>query len=62
MMAAYIALMFSAVALTSGNIGTLVRHRGLILPFVICLSAVGACDLIARASARAEKRTVNGVD
>jgi len=30
------------VALTSGNIGTLVRHRGLAWPYVIWLSAVGA--------------------
>jgi hypothetical protein len=30
------------VALTSGNAGTLVRHRGLILPYVVWLSALGA--------------------
>src|SRR5262249_19445220 len=34
------------VALTGGNIGTLVRHRGLALPFIPGLSAVGACDLV----------------
>jgi hypothetical protein len=49
--------------LTSGNIGTLVRHRGLILPFVICLAAVAVCHLLARAASHMEKRTViNGVD
>ncbi len=37
------------VALTSGNIGTLVRHRGFALPYLIWISAVGACELIARA-------------
>jgi hypothetical protein len=37
------------VALTSGNIGTLVRHRGFALPFLICLGAVGICELLARA-------------
>jgi hypothetical protein len=54
-MTAYVAAMFSAIALTSGNIGTLVRHRGLILPFVICLTAVGVCDRLARASERVGK-------
>jgi hypothetical protein len=34
------------VALTSGNIGTLVRHRGVALPYLVWLSAVGACDLV----------------
>ena len=34
------------VAMTSGNIGTLVRHRGLALPYIVWLSAVGACDSI----------------
>ena len=33
------------VALTSGNVGTLVRHRGLALPYLVWLSAVGACEL-----------------
>jgi len=36
------------VALSTGNIGTLVRHRGLALPYIVWLSAVGACDLAAR--------------
>jgi hypothetical protein len=35
------------VALTSGNIGTLVRHRGLALPYMVWLSAVGACEIVA---------------
>ena len=29
------------MALTSGNVGTLVRHRGLALPYIVWLSAVG---------------------
>jgi dolichyl-phosphate-mannose-protein mannosyltransferase len=59
----YIILMFTAIALTSGNIGTLVRHRGLILPFVICIAAVATCHVLARAASHMEKRTVtNGVD
>jgi hypothetical protein len=39
-----------AVALTSGNIGTLVRHRGLAVPYIVWLSALGFCDLAARVS------------
>jgi hypothetical protein len=50
LMAAYIAVMFTGVALRSGNVGTLVRHRGLVLPFVICLAAVAVCHLLARRS------------
>ena len=34
------------VAVVSGNVGTLVRHRGLALPYVVWLSAVGACELV----------------
>jgi 4-amino-4-deoxy-L-arabinose transferase-like glycosyltransferase len=41
-------VVFAAVAFTSGNIGTLVRHRGLALPYIVWLSGVGACELLAR--------------
>ena len=43
------------VALTGGNIGTLVRHRGLALPYLIWLSAVGADVLLTWTSRKAEK-------
>jgi hypothetical protein len=36
------------IAFTSGNIGTLIRHRGFALPSLIWISAVGACELLAR--------------
>jgi hypothetical protein len=36
------------VALTGGNIGTLVRHRGLALPYLVWLAALGACELARR--------------
>ena len=36
-----------AVALTTGNVGTLIRHRTLIVPYVACISAVGA-SVVAR--------------
>jgi hypothetical protein len=34
------------VALISGNVGTLVRHRGLAVPYLVWLSAVGLCALL----------------
>ena len=37
----------ATVALISGNIGTLVRHRGLALPYFVWISGVGACQLLA---------------
>jgi hypothetical protein len=37
------------VALTSGNIGTLVRHRGFAVPYLVWLSAVGAYELLSAA-------------
>jgi hypothetical protein len=64
LMASYIAVMFTGVALVSGNVGTLVRHRGLVLPFVICLSAVAVCHLLARrrSQGRRDERTSDAVD
>jgi 4-amino-4-deoxy-L-arabinose transferase-like glycosyltransferase len=35
------------VAITSGNVGTLVRHRGLAVPYVLWFSALAGCDVIA---------------
>jgi hypothetical protein len=43
------------VAVTGGNIGTLVRHRGLALPYLIWLSAAGADALLTRMGWKAEK-------
>jgi hypothetical protein len=37
-----------AIALTSGNVGTLVRHRSLAMPYLVFLSFAGLCDLLAR--------------
>lgn len=34
------------VAVTGGNVGTLVRHRGLALPYMVWLSALGAVELM----------------
>ena len=46
------------IAFTSGNIGTLVRHRGFTLPYLIWISAVGACELLARGAASGRIRKV----
>jgi Dolichyl-phosphate-mannose-protein mannosyltransferase len=35
-------------ALTDGNVGTLVRHRGLTLPYLSWISALGLCAVLAR--------------
>jgi Dolichyl-phosphate-mannose-protein mannosyltransferase len=36
----------TVVAMTSGNVGTLIRHRGLVLPYTVWLSALGAVQLM----------------
>ena len=41
-----------AIALTSGNVGTLVRHRSLAMPYLVFLSFAGLCDLLAGYTAR----------
>ena len=43
---AYATIALIAVALNTGNIGTLVRHRAFALPYLIVLSAVGATALL----------------
>lgn len=45
------------VALTGGNVGTLVRHRGLALPYVVWLSALGGVEVIRILLARARAGT-----
>jgi len=43
----YAILIAGGSAFTDGNVGTLVRHRGLVLPYLVWLSGVGACELVA---------------
>jgi hypothetical protein len=45
------------VAVSSGNVGTLIRHRALALPYIAWLSVVGAHDLV-RIIAGRRSRTV----
>ena len=48
LLAAYAVAAAVLVALTSGNVGTLVRHRGLALPYLLWFSMLGACEITAR--------------
>jgi hypothetical protein len=41
----------AALALTNGNVGTLLRLRGIVVPYVLWLSAVGFCAWLQRMSA-----------
>jgi hypothetical protein len=45
-------LIAAAAAFTDGNVGTLVRHRSLAVPYLVWLSGVGACELLAAAHRR----------
>ena len=56
-LAAYAFAVAAPVAVSDGNIGTLVRHRGLALPYLVWLSAVGAEALLMYA-ARTTKKAV----
>ena len=51
MLVAHAAAVILIVAVSSGNIGTLIRHRALALPYLVWLSAVGAHDCARRLAA-----------
>lgn len=46
LLASHAGALIMMVALTSGNIGTLIRHRGLALPYLAWLSALGFCRVV----------------
>jgi hypothetical protein len=48
LLAGYLVPTALAVALTTGNVGTLIRHRTLIVPYLVWLSAIGACAAVSR--------------
>ncbi len=52
LLTAYAALLAVGAAFTDGNIGTLVRHRGLTLPYLVWFGGVGACELLTGAETR----------
>jgi hypothetical protein len=43
----------AVLALTNGNVGTLLRLRGLVTPYLVWVSAVGLCASLARLTRRA---------
>lgn len=51
LLVAYAATAAALVALTSGNVGTLVRHRGLAVPYLLWFSVLGACEAVALVTA-----------
>ena len=62
-LAAHAAAAILIVALTSGNMGTLIRHRALAMPYVVWLSAAGAHDCMRRqANRRARIDQRSGAD
>lgn len=46
LLASHAGALIVMVALTSGNIGTLIRHRGLALPYLAWLAALGFCRVV----------------
>lgn len=44
------------VALTNGNVGTLIRFRGLVTPYLVWLAALGFCVIIERLARAARSR------
>lgn len=46
LLASHAAALIVMVALTSGNIGTLIRHRGLALPYLVWLSGLGFYQIV----------------
>ena len=50
----------TVVAMTSGNIGTLIRHRGLVMPYLVWLAALGLYEL-ARIALNAPARVTGGI-
>jgi hypothetical protein len=56
-LAAHASVVVLIVAMTSGNVGTLIRHRGLVLPYVVWLSMLGGYHLLLRAAPALAART-----
>ncbi|MDP2318050.1 MAG: hypothetical protein Q8O42_01760 [Acidobacteriota bacterium] len=46
LLASHASALIVMVALTSGNIGTLIRHRGLALPYLAWLAGLGFCRVV----------------
>jgi 4-amino-4-deoxy-L-arabinose transferase-like glycosyltransferase len=55
----YTATAVVLVAITSGNVGTLVRHRGLAVPYLLWFSVLGACEVIGFITASKQEEHAN---
>jgi hypothetical protein len=65
MLAGLVATGGVVVAISSGNVGTMVRHRDTVVPFVVWLSAVGAVATISRWMSRESsdpRKTQHAID
>jgi len=49
MLVGYVVPTMAALALTNGNVGTLVRLRGLVIPYVVWIGALGFCAVLGAA-------------
>jgi hypothetical protein len=58
----HLAVSVALVALTSGNIGTLVRHRALAMPYVVWFSGLGLSVVLAWLVQRLEAGTQYAAD
>jgi hypothetical protein len=52
---AYVVPTAAVVALTNGNVGTLIRFRGLVTPYLIWLAGLGLCVIMQQLLARAHR-------
>lgn len=52
----YVIPTVAVIALTSGNVGTLVRLRGLVTPYLLWVSVLGYCMLLERVASARERR------
>jgi hypothetical protein len=60
LLAAYGLTAVAIVALTSGNIGTLIRHRALAMPYIIWLSMTGGAEIAVRLARWSSRRAGDG--
>jgi hypothetical protein len=60
LLAAYGLTAVAIVAVTSGNIGTLIRHRALALPYLIWLGVAGGAEIVVRLARWSRRRAGDG--
>ena len=62
LLAGYVVPTALALALTNGNVGTLLRLRGLVTPFLVWLGAVGFCAVLQGPDPRPQKEPMTDHD